>query len=81
MTQPARQALIAFGGMAVGLAMFVVIERLVVPRYDFATPADSAIPFVPLTWPIYMLFFPFVIAVSRSRASADTAIKNGKNSM
>jgi len=64
MTLLARQALIAFGGMAIGLAMFLVIQRLVVPRYDFATPADSAIPFVPLTWPIYMLFFPFVIATS-----------------
>jgi membrane-associated phospholipid phosphatase len=64
MTQPTRQALTAFGGMAIGLALFVIIERLVVPRYDFATPADSAIPFVPLTWPIYMLFFPFVIAMS-----------------
>jgi membrane-associated phospholipid phosphatase len=64
MTLPARQALIAFGGMAIGLPIFVVIERLVVPCYDFATPADSAIPFVPLTWPVYMLFFPFVIAMS-----------------
>jgi len=64
MTQPARQALTAFSGMTIGLAVFVIIERLVVPRYVIVTPADRAIPFIPLTWLIYMLFFPFVIAMS-----------------
>ena len=64
MTRPARQAWAAFGGMAVGLALFVIIERLVVPRYVLATAADAAIPFLPLTWPVYMLFFPLVIALS-----------------
>ena len=59
-----RQATTAFVGMLLGLTMFVIVERVVVPRYSFATPADHAIPFIPLTWAIYMLFFPFVIALS-----------------
>ncbi|WP_332877509.1 phosphatase PAP2 family protein [Massilia sp. S19_KUP03_FR1] len=59
-----RQAGSAFMGMLVGLAIFVIVQRTVVPRYSFVTPADLAIPFMPLTWAIYVLFFPFVIAVS-----------------
>lgn len=51
-------------GMVVGLTIFVIVQRAVVPRYSFVTPADLAIPFMPLTWTIYVLFFPFVIAVS-----------------
>lgn len=59
-----RQAWIAFVGMLVALAVFVIVQRTVVPRYSFVTPVDPVIPFMPLTWAIYVLFFPFVIAVS-----------------
>jgi len=51
-------------GMLLALGIFVIVERTVAPRYSFVTPADDAIPFVPLTWGLYVLFFPFVVALS-----------------
>ncbi len=50
-------------GMLLGLTVFAVVEHTVVPRYSFVTPADQAIPFIPFTWGLYVLFFPFTIAV------------------
>lgn len=59
-----RQACTAFAGMLLALGIFVLVERTVVPVYSFVTPADLAIPFLPLTWAVYVLFFPFVMAMS-----------------
>ena len=59
-----RQAGIAFKGMLLGLAVFILVERLVVPRHILSVGADAYIPFIPLTWLIYILFFPFVVIAS-----------------
>lgn len=59
-----QQAWHALLGMAAALVIFMLVERTVVPRYSFATALDHAIPFIPLTWAIYVLFFPFVVLAS-----------------
>lgn len=59
-----RQAAIAGVAMLLCLAIFIVVERLVEPRYLLATAVDASIPFMPLSWLIYVLFFPFVVAVA-----------------
>jgi membrane-associated phospholipid phosphatase len=48
-------------GMVLSLVIFIIIEHAVVPRYTFATALDHAIPFMPATWVIYVLFFPFIV--------------------
>ena len=59
-----QQALVALLGMLVGLSIFFALERAITPRYSFVTPADGYIPFVPVSWYVYVLFFPFVVALS-----------------
>lgn len=59
-----RQALGACCGLVVGLIVFFALERLVTPRIVMATRADASIPFVSLTWFIYVAFFPFVIVLA-----------------
>lgn len=59
-----RQASAASLGMLAGLAIFFALERGVVPRYTLATPADAWIPFVALSWFVYVGFFPFVIVLA-----------------
>lgn len=61
-SQARRQAVLAALGMTIALVIFIIVEHGVVPRYSFATAFDHAIPFIPATWAIYMLFFPFVVA-------------------
>ncbi|WGS52622.1 phosphatase PAP2 family protein [Paraburkholderia sp. D15] len=65
-----RQALLTLLGMGLGLVLFVAAERIVTPRYHFATFADDAIPFLPWSWCVYVLFFPFVV-VAAAYASAE----------
>ena len=50
--------------MALALALFLAVERMVVPRYRFDTPLDAAVPFLPLTWALYVLFFPSIAAAA-----------------
>lgn len=59
-----RQAALAGAAMLLGLAVFIGVERLVVPRYLLATAADAGIPFLPCSWLIYVLFFPFVVVAA-----------------
>jgi len=47
--------------MLLGLAIFIGVEQTIVPRYSFAIAADDFIPFIPMTWGVYVLFFPFVV--------------------
>ena len=65
-----RQAWLAVLGMVLALAVFLAMERMVVPRYRFDTPFDAAIPFLPLTWAVYVLFFPFIVAVAGLASSS-----------
>ncbi|MCX4162417.1 MULTISPECIES: phosphatase PAP2 family protein [Paraburkholderia] len=66
-----RQALVALLGMLVGLSIFFALERAIVPRYSFVTPVDSYIPFIPVSWYVYVLFFPFVVALSAYAPASD----------
>ncbi|AXK64610.1 MULTISPECIES: phosphatase PAP2 family protein [Burkholderia] len=59
-----RQMLSAAFGMAAGLAVFILLERGVTPRYVFATALDERIPFIAWSWFVYVGFFPFVIALA-----------------
>ncbi len=59
-----RQALGACCGLVVGLIVFFALERLVTPHIVMATQADAWIPFVSLTWFVYIAFFPFVIVLA-----------------
>jgi membrane-associated phospholipid phosphatase len=65
-----RQGLGACCGLAIGLTVFFALERLVTPRVVMATRFDARIPFVSLTWFIYVAFFPFVIVLA-ARAPRD----------
>ena len=47
--------------MLAALLVFVLTERLCMPRFDFSSRADSRIPFVPESWLVYVLFYPYVI--------------------
>ncbi|MDR0480725.1 MAG: phosphatase PAP2 family protein [Gallionellaceae bacterium] len=58
-----RQAALATLAFAVGLALFLLLERGVTPRYSLALPVDRSIPFLAWSWFVYMGFFPFVIAL------------------
>jgi membrane-associated phospholipid phosphatase len=72
----AGQALQATLGMVLALALFLAVERMVVPHYRFDTPLDHAIPFLPLTWAVYVLFFPLLVAASaRAPAGAFQLLK------
>ena len=66
-----RQALVASLGMVLGLVVFVAVERFVVPRYHFVTFADDSIPFIPWSWCVYVLFFPFVVTASAYASAED----------
>lgn len=59
-----RQAGVALLGMIAGLVIFFLLERGVTPRYTFVTPIDAWIPFLALSWVVYVAFFPFVIALA-----------------
>jgi membrane-associated phospholipid phosphatase len=56
-----RQALMALVTVAVGLTVFLLLERVVTPRHCLEMRLDRAVPFWPLTLPLYELLFPFVI--------------------
>lgn len=66
-----RQALVASLGMVLGLVIFVAAERFVTPRYHFVTFADDLIPFLPWSWCVYVLFFPFVLTASAYASAED----------
>ncbi|HDR9505800.1 inositol phosphorylceramide synthase [Burkholderia cepacia] len=71
-----RQMLAATFGMTAGLAIFILLERSVTPRYVFATPIDARIPFIAWSWFVYVGFFPFVIALAAyARPPAFAAFK------
>ncbi|SEB86248.1 PAP2 superfamily protein [Pseudomonas saponiphila] len=55
------QALAAAFALLLGLALFIGLQRLVTPRYNWVTPLDQWIPFVAESWFLYVLFFPFVL--------------------
>lgn len=59
-----RQALIAALGLVVALLVFVTTQRLCLPRFDLSSAADMRIPFVPASWYVYVLFYPFVIGTA-----------------
>lgn len=59
-----RQGFAALLGMSLGLAVFILAERLAVPRYVLAISADQRIPFLPLSWAVYVLFFPYVAVLA-----------------
>lgn len=59
-----RQGWVAVLGMLLALAIFMTIERIVTPRYSFVTPLDRTIPFIPLTWLLYIMFFPLVVVAA-----------------
>lgn len=65
-----RQAFIAAIGLLLSLTVFIAVERLVTPRHLFVMAVESYVPFIPLSWLIYILFFPFVVVIS-AYASAD----------
>jgi len=65
-----RQALAALGGLLLGLTVFIGLQRLVTPRYSWVTPLDELIPFVPLSWCVYVLFFPFVLLAAACTSTA-----------
>ena len=71
-----RQALVALLGLLLGLTLFIALERAVTPRYQLATALDQAIPFIPLSWWAYVLFFPFVVVTAAyAPAQAFSAFK------
>jgi membrane-associated phospholipid phosphatase len=51
-------------GLLVGLAIFILLERCITPRYMLVTRLDTWIPFISWSWFIYVGFFPFVIALA-----------------
>ena len=59
-----RQGAIATVILVVGVAAFLLVELLITPRHRLETGLDRAIPFVPLTLPLYLAFFPYVVAAS-----------------
>jgi membrane-associated phospholipid phosphatase len=62
--------------MVAGLAVFLLIERGVTPRYALATSMDARIPFIAWSWLVYVSFFPLVVALSaHARALAFAAFK------
>jgi len=58
------QASMTFIGLAVCLAIFLAVERLITPIYDFGTSLDASIPLIPWSYVIYVSFFPFVVVLS-----------------
>lgn len=62
--QGRQQVLAATLGLIAGLAIFILLERGVTPRYTFVTGIDKWIPFVAWSWFIYVGFFPFVLALA-----------------
>lgn len=56
-----RQALAAVFALLLGLGVFMGLQRLVTPRYNWVTPLDELIPFIAQSWFVYVLFFPFVL--------------------
>ena len=58
------QAILTTIVLALGLATFLAVERLVVPCYNFETQLDANIPFLPWTYVIYVWFFPFVVVLA-----------------
>lgn len=65
-----RQALVALLGLVAGLAVFIALQRVVVPRYVWVTCLDEQIPFIAPSWWLYAAFFPFVV-LAAAYASAD----------
>ncbi len=59
-----RQGVVATLILIAGLAAFLLVEQLTTPRHCLETSFDRAIPFVPLTLPIYLAFFPYVVAAA-----------------
>lgn len=59
-----RQALVALLGMLLCLSIFIALERTVTPRYNWVLPLDEWIPFIPVSWCVYVLFFPFVLVAA-----------------
>lgn len=58
------QAILTTIGLALCLAIFLVVERLVIPCYNFETQLDASIPFLPWTYVVYVWFFPFVVVLA-----------------
>lgn len=72
-----RQALLACLGLLLGLCLFIGLQRLITPRYNWATALDSMIPFVAQSWWLYVLFFPFVLlAAAYASVEAFRAFRN-----
>ncbi|WP_426193702.1 phosphatase PAP2 family protein [Pseudomonas sp. NFXW11] len=72
-----RQALLGLVGMLLGLALFLGVQRLVIPRYNWVTALDQQIPFIAQSWWLYVLFFAFVpLAAGYASGAAFKALRN-----
>ncbi|NBF04100.1 phosphatase PAP2 family protein [Pseudomonas sp. Fl5BN2] len=72
-----RQALVALLGLLLGLSIFIGLQRLITPRYNWVTPLDQLIPFIAQSWWVYVLFFPLVpLAAAYASADAFRAFRN-----
>lgn len=65
-----RQALAGLLGLLSGLGLFITLEHVSVPRYNWVTSLDNQIPFIAQSWWLYVLFFPFVL-LAAAYASAE----------
>ncbi|PVZ85965.1 inositol phosphorylceramide synthase [Serratia sp. S1B] len=72
-----RQALAGLLGLLLGLGLFITLEHVTAPRYNWVTPLDQQIPFIAQSWWLYVLFFPFVLlAAAYASAERFRAFKN-----
>lgn len=45
-----------------GLGLYKLAQLVATPRFSFTTPLDLALPFLPWTLPVYLAFFPMILA-------------------
>jgi len=77
LTPNCRQALAALLGLLLGLGIFIALEHSITPRYSWVTPLDEWIPFIPHSWWLYVLFFPFVVlAAAYTNADGFRALRS-----
>jgi membrane-associated phospholipid phosphatase len=50
--------------IAAGIRLYAWLNHYLPPRFDFSTPLDAAIPFLPWTFPIYWSFFLLLLVAA-----------------